>query len=54
MSNNLLEYGPYGNSKEIYDLLTHILDNNMQISNLDAIMQFVDFCTKTLENTAIF
>lgn len=35
MSNNLLEYGPYGNSKEIYDLLTHILDNNMQISNLD-------------------
>ena len=33
MIDTLLEYGPKGNSKEINDLLTHILDNNMEISN---------------------
>ena len=33
MVDTLLEYGPKGNSKEIYNLLTHILDINMNISN---------------------
>ena len=33
MVDTLLEYGPKGNSKEINDLLTHILNANMEISN---------------------
>lgn len=33
MADTLLEYGPKGNSKEIYSLLTHMLDNNMNVLN---------------------
>ncbi len=31
MIDTLLQYGPKGNSKEINDLLIHILDNIMEI-----------------------
>jgi len=33
MNDSVIQYGPKGNTKEIEDVLTHIFNNNDQITN---------------------